>query len=136
MIAPTDHELIGRWKNAPAPLLPMLHAFHDRDGLLSPDTMQSVSKALKIPIADLYGTVTFYHHFARSEPGAPAPQGKAAPRVCTGPICCRRGAKEILEALQQRVPCFGSLPSESNPCQTDEELPEALTILEIVVQPA
>ncbi len=44
--------------------------------------------------------------------------------------------QEILEALQQRVPCFGSLPSESNPCQTDEELPEALTILDIVVQPA
>ena len=44
--------------------------------------------------------------------------------------------QEILEALQQRVPCFGSVPSESNPCQTDEELPEALTILDIVVQPA
>jgi len=44
--------------------------------------------------------------------------------------------QEILEALQQRVPCFGSLPSESNPCQTDEELPAALTIVDIVVQPA
>ena len=42
--------------------------------------------------------------------------------------------QEILEALQQRVPCFGSLPSESNPCQTDEELPAALTIVDIVVQ--
>ena len=44
--------------------------------------------------------------------------------------------QEILEALQQRVPCFGSLPSESNPCQTDAELPDALTIVDIVVQPA
>ena len=44
--------------------------------------------------------------------------------------------QEILEALQQRVPCFGSLPSESNPCQTDEELPAALTIVDIAVQPA
>ena len=44
--------------------------------------------------------------------------------------------QEILEALQQRVPCFGSEPSESNPCQTDEELPAALTIVDIVVQPA
>ncbi len=44
--------------------------------------------------------------------------------------------QEILEALQQRVPCFGSLPSESNPCQTDEELSAALTIVDIVVQPA
>ena len=44
--------------------------------------------------------------------------------------------QDILEALQQRVPCFGSLPSESNPCQTDAELPDALTIVDIVVQPA
>ncbi len=44
--------------------------------------------------------------------------------------------QEILEALQQRVPCFGSVPSDSNPCQTDEELPAALTIVDIVVQPA
>jgi cyclophilin family peptidyl-prolyl cis-trans isomerase len=44
--------------------------------------------------------------------------------------------QEILEALQQRVPCFGSLPRESNPCQTDEELPAALTIVDIVIQPA
>ncbi len=44
--------------------------------------------------------------------------------------------QEILEALQQRLPCFGSEPSESNPCQTDAELPDALTIEDIVVQPA
>ena len=44
--------------------------------------------------------------------------------------------QEILEALQQRVPCFGAEPSEANPCQTDGELPDALTIVDIVVQPA
>jgi len=44
--------------------------------------------------------------------------------------------QEILESLERRTPCFGSEPSESNPCQTDEELPAALTILDIVVQPA
>ena len=27
----TNEELIGQWKNQPAPLLPLLHAFHDRD---------------------------------------------------------------------------------------------------------
>ena len=111
MSVPTDRDLIERWKNAPAPLLPMLHAFHDRDGVLSPDSLTAVSKALGIPIADLYGTVTFYHHFARSEPDAPEPPGAAAPRVCTGPICCRRGANEILEALRPQgataMPCAG-----------------------------
>ncbi len=44
--------------------------------------------------------------------------------------------QEILEALQQRMPCFGAPPSESNACQTDAELPDALTIVDIVGQPA
>ena len=44
--------------------------------------------------------------------------------------------QEILESLEQRVPCFGAEPSDSNPCQTEEELPPPLTILDVVVQPA
>ena len=44
--------------------------------------------------------------------------------------------QEILEALEQRVPCFGAESSDSNPCQTEEELPQPLTILDVVVQPA
>ena len=31
----TDAELCQRWKNEPAPLLPLLHAFHDRDQFIS-----------------------------------------------------------------------------------------------------
>ena len=44
--------------------------------------------------------------------------------------------QEILESLEQRVPCFGAEPSDSNPCQTEEELPPPLTILDVIVQPA
>lgn len=44
--------------------------------------------------------------------------------------------QEILESLEQRVPCFGAEPSDSNPCQTQEELPPPLTIQDVVVQPA
>ncbi|TET99442.1 MAG: hypothetical protein E3J29_02685, partial [Dehalococcoidia bacterium] len=42
--------------------------------------------------------------------------------------------QEILESLEERVPCFGSQSSES--CQTEEELPPALTIEGVEVRPA
>jgi cyclophilin family peptidyl-prolyl cis-trans isomerase len=42
--------------------------------------------------------------------------------------------KKILESLERRTPCFGSQSSES--CQTEEELPPALTIEDIEVKPA
>ena len=100
-----DRELARRWRSEPAPLLPLLHAFHDRDGYLSDEALRVVSDELEIPLADLYGTVTFYHHFAR------VPGGKARPRVCDGPICQLHGAHELLDELAGEgaspMPCAG-----------------------------
>lgn len=107
MAGATDEELINHWKMEPAPLLPLLHAFHDRDGYLSDEALQAVSKGLNTPLADLFGTVTFYHHFSRT------PGGLEAPRVCTGNICCFHGGNEILETLKSQgeaataMPCSG-----------------------------
>ncbi|MDF1753281.1 MAG: NADH-ubiquinone oxidoreductase-F iron-sulfur binding region domain-containing protein [Verrucomicrobiales bacterium] len=105
MSNPSDQDLTNRWKNEPAPLLPMLHAFHNRDGYLSEDSIRAVSEALKIPIAELWGTVTFYHHFSREQPG------QSAPRVCTGNVCCLHGANELLESMKDQgatpMPCAG-----------------------------
>ncbi|MCH7489693.1 MAG: NAD(P)H-dependent oxidoreductase subunit E [Gemmatimonadetes bacterium] len=111
MASPSNHDLIERWRGEPAPLLPLLHAFHDRDGYLSEESIRATADALRIPIADLYGTVTFYHHFSRQEPGEDAPPGRGAPRVCTGPICRLVGAHELLAAMKAEgataMPCAG-----------------------------
>lgn len=110
MKSPTDDELIARWRHEPAPLLPLLHAFHDRDSYLSDDALRAVAKGLRLPIADLFGTVTFYHHFART------PGGKEAPRVCDGPVCRLRGHDRLLDELEGATPmpcagrCDGPIP--------------------------
>jgi NADH-quinone oxidoreductase subunit F len=101
----TNDELIARWKDEPAPLLPTLHAFHERDGFLSDEAMRAVATGLRVPLADLFGTVTFYHHLARE------PLGQSAPRVCTGPVCWMRNGPALLEAMRDRgataMPCAG-----------------------------
>ena len=80
----------------------MLHAFHDRDGWLTEDALRSVSDGLKIPLAELFGTVTFYHHFSREA------LGREMPRVCDGPVCRFRGAHELIEQLSAKpMPCAG-----------------------------
>ena len=105
MTQPTDQDLIAQWRTEPAPLLPLLHAFHDRDGYLSDDAIRAIAKGLRLPPADLFGTVTFYHLLARS------PNGKTAPRVCTGPVCRLRGGEELVAALEAEgatgIPCPG-----------------------------
>jgi NADH-quinone oxidoreductase subunit F len=102
-LAQTNEQLIAEYAGQEAPLLPLLHAFQERDGYLSEEALRAASDGLRIPIADLFGTVTFYHHFAR-EPG-----GHLAPRVCTGLICRLRGAQELLDSLDGAtgMPCSG-----------------------------
>ncbi|MAE75570.1 MAG: hypothetical protein CMJ85_01720 [Planctomycetes bacterium] len=95
MTSPRTQELIEHWRDQPAPLLSLLHALHDRDGFLSDGVLREVARGLRAPLADLYGTVTFYHHFARFPPG------KSAPRVCTGPVCRLRGADALLDELRK-----------------------------------
>src|SRR5262245_32234626 len=101
----TDLLLVERWRDQPAPLLGLLHAFPDRDGYLSETAIRAIAKGLRQPLADLFGTVTFYHHFARDSGGL------SRPRVCTGPVCRLRGADECLAALAGQgataMPCAG-----------------------------
>ena len=104
MPATSDRELIDTWQDEPAPLLPLLHAFHDRDGYLTEDSIRAISKGLRIPLAELYTTVSFYHHLS-TEPG-----GKEKPRVCNGPVCCLRDAGKVQEELGEdaaSMPCPG-----------------------------
>jgi NADH-quinone oxidoreductase subunit F len=102
---PTNDELIARWRDQPAPLLPLLHAFHERDGFVSDEAMRAIAAGLRIPLAELFGNVTFYHHLARD------PMGRDTPRVCTGPVCRFKDGPEILEALRGEgataMPCAG-----------------------------
>jgi NADH-quinone oxidoreductase subunit F len=100
-----DRKLVEQWVDQPAPLLGVLHAFHDRDGYISESAVREIAKALRQPMADLFGTLTFYHHFSQ-EPG-----GLDRPRVCTGPVCSLHGADACLSALKDRgavpMPCAG-----------------------------
>lgn len=133
MTTPTNAELVEKWRTQPAPLLGLLHTLHDRDGYLSEEALRAVAAGLRIPLADLYGTVTFYHHFAR-EPG-----GLAAARVCTGPVCALRGGEAILAALADQgataMPCAGRC-DEPAPVLQGQQVRVGPTVDQLVHKPA
>ncbi len=132
-VIPSNQELIAQWQDEPAPCLPLLHAFHDRDDHLSDGAIRAIAEGLGIPLADLYGTVTFYHHFSRK------PGGKQAPRVCNGPICQPKGCSQLISELEgaTAMPCAGRCDEPIPVIQGDrflvgtpgEELMEAPTPL-------
>jgi len=106
----TDAELCQRWKHEPAPLLPLLHAFHDRDHYISDTAIREMAAALSIPVAELFGTVSFYHHLSGQQSGQQS--GQPGPKVCDGPVCSLRGASRLITDLAGKgagatMPCAG-----------------------------
>ncbi len=72
-------------------LLPALWAAQDIYGYLSEAVVVAIGKALKVPLADIYGVIEFYTMFYKE------PVGETIARICVSPVCTHRGSQEILD---------------------------------------
>ena len=116
----STESILAEWCHKPAPLLPLLHAFHKRDGRITEEAIDALAEALRMPKADLYGTVTFYHHLSLND------GHREELRICTGPICAHKGAHDILEQLApegaQAMACSGRCDMDIPALRGDETL--------------
>jgi NADH-quinone oxidoreductase subunit F len=90
----------------PTALLPALHAAQKIYGYLSEPVAAEVSRALGVPLADVYGVIEFYSMFYNE------PVGKRMIRVCTDPACALKGADEVLDHLCTQ---HGIRPGQTTP---------------------
>lgn len=86
-------EIISDYRGKPGGLIPVLEHLQELLGYLPPAVQQRVAKGLDIPVAQVYGVVTFYSFFTM------VPRGRHNIRVCMGTACYVRGGKKILERL-------------------------------------
>jgi NADH-quinone oxidoreductase subunit E len=90
--------LRARYPTSEAVLLPALHIAQGQWGGWLPDeAIAAVAAELDLPVAKVYGVVTFYDLFHQS------PVGRHRIRVCNNLSCQLRGAEEILEVLHQEL---------------------------------
>ena len=78
-------------------LIPVLHKAQELFGFLPVDVQEHVAKALKLPVSEVLGVVTFYHYFTMQ------PRGRHTVNVCLGTACYVRGAKKVVEALSEEL---------------------------------
>ena len=78
-------------------LLPVLQAVQSRVGWISEGALGYVCERLDVAPADAWGVATFYALLSTS------PRPKRVVHVCDDIACRCRGAKELCEALEQRV---------------------------------
>lgn len=79
----------------PGSLIPILQETQDILGYLPREALEEISRATRIPLAKVYGVVTFYAQFSL------VPKGKHTVRVCRGTACHVRGGKSVLTTAKR-----------------------------------
>lgn len=91
-------ELRKRYPTTEALTLPALHiAQREWGGWLPDEAIAAVAAELDLPVAAVYGVVTFYDLYHQK------PVGRHRIRVCTNLSCQLRGSEEIMETLHQEL---------------------------------
>ena len=89
--------IIDKYRDDQGALLPVLHEVEDYFGYLPIEVQKVISDELHVPLAEIYGVVTFYARFSTQ------PKGKYAVSVCMGTACYVKGAGKILEKFENAL---------------------------------
>ncbi|MCH3909716.1 MAG: NAD(P)H-dependent oxidoreductase subunit E [Bacilli bacterium] len=81
-------------KGEPSPLMPVLEEVQKKYGYIPLEVQELISSEMDIPVAEIYGVVTFYNFFSLT------PKGKYVIGVCLGTACYVKNSQNILDKFQ------------------------------------
>jgi NADH-quinone oxidoreductase subunit E len=82
---------IDEWKVKPGSLIMILHKTQETYGFISRAAAEKLAILTGIPLARIYGVITFYHFFKTTKPG------KHKVSVCLGTACYLKGGGDLIE---------------------------------------
>jgi len=83
--------VIHHWKDKPGSLIMLLHKVQQTFGYISREAAEKLARLSGIPLARVYGVVTFYHFFKTTKPG------KHKISVCLGTACYLKGGQDLID---------------------------------------
>ena len=86
---------IDVWKVKPGSLIMILHKIQETFGFISRESADKLSQITGIPLARIYGVITFYHFFKTTKPG------KNKISVCLGTACYLKGGQDLIEEARK-----------------------------------
>lgn len=87
-------EVIAAHKGQDGAAIPVLHKAQEIYGYLPIEVQTMIAEGLDVPLAEIYGIVTFYAQFSLN------PKGKYKIGVCLGTACYVKGSGDILEKIK------------------------------------
>ncbi len=89
--------VIEKYKDTRGALIPVLHEAQEIYGYLPIEVQTIISEKLNIPLAEIYGVVTFYTQFSLN------PKGEYKVAVCLGTACYVKGSGDILNKIKEKL---------------------------------
>ncbi|MCL1920289.1 MAG: NAD(P)H-dependent oxidoreductase subunit E [Kiritimatiellaeota bacterium] len=93
-LTPELKAFIAEWKSKPGNLIMVLHRVQQAFGYIPREVAFEVADALGVPLAKIYGVITFYNLFKLTKPGRNQIQ------VCMGTACYLKGGEDIVKELE------------------------------------
>lgn len=93
-LTPELETFIQHWKKQPGNLIMVLHRVQEHYGYVPRAVAFQVADLLKIPLAQVYGVLTFYHFFKLKKPG------RFQVSVCMGTACYLKGGNDLIQELE------------------------------------
>ena len=88
-------EIISRYKDEKTPLMMILSDIQKEFGYIPLEVQELVSEETGVPVAEIYGVVTFYSFFSLN------PKGKYVIGVCLGTACYVKGAQQVIDKFSE-----------------------------------
>lgn len=89
--------VIAEHKDQSGALIPVLHKAQEIYGYLPIEVQTKIADGLGVPLAEVYGVVTFYTQFSLN------PKGEYKIGVCLGTACYVKGSGSILEKIKEII---------------------------------
>lgn len=89
------NEIIDRYSNETTPLMMILSDIQKEFGYIPLEVQELVSDRTGIPVAEIYGVVTFYSFFSLK------PKGKYVIGCCLGTACYVKGAQNVIDKFSE-----------------------------------
>lgn len=96
-LTPELKKFIAEWKPRPGNLVMVLHRIQETYGYVPRQVAFEVADLLEIPLAKIYGVITFYNFFKLKKPGRNIIQ------VCLGTACYLRGGDDLLQEIEETL---------------------------------
>lgn len=105
---------IDEWSQKEGGLVMMLHRIQNEFGYIPREAAEKLSRVSGIPLAKIYGVITFYHFFKTKKPG------KHRIAVCMGTACYLKGSQELLEETRSILSIEGDEVTDDGLFSIDE----------------